>query len=179
MGRSPVRWYFNGGPKVSLWLSGKGRLEYADDEIGNDQGMVVQNYRVVFNRRKAIENQGEKYFVYEGNRLQYALTAGGGFYLDLANGARLMVDARYNWGHSNMGFNEDFNDANGTLTINPPIIPENGYQENYEYTHNTFSISLAYMFEYNTQLKRKGGSTSSESKATKKAAKSKKKSAGN
>ncbi len=175
MGKSPVHWYVNGGPKVSFWMSGRGNLAYADDEGGPD-GFTRHEYKVVWRRSKAGEGGDPPYHVYEANRLQYALTAGGGFYLDLANGARVMVDFRYNWGHSNMGFNRDYNEPEGTLTINPPNIPLSGYQENYEYTHNTVSVSIAYMFEYNTQLKRKGGSTSGESKKTKKSAKSKKKS---
>lgn len=175
MGHAPVHWYLNAGPKVSFWLSGNGVLEYADDEAGNEQGIVREDYKVVFNRSKAGLDEGP-YFIYEANRIQYSLTAGGGFYLDLANGGRLMVDFRYNWGHSNMGFNEDVNVKNGTLNINGDFAPENGYFENYEFSNTTLSFSLAYMFEYNTQLKRKGGSTSGESKKTKKSAKQKKKS---
>ena len=78
-----------------------------------------------------------------------------------------------------MGFNVSTQNTDGRTILvgNNSNIPEGGYQENYEYTHNTLSVSLAYMFEYNTQLKRKGGSTSSASKKTKKSAKAKKKSA--
>lgn len=176
MGHTPVHWYLNAGPKVSLWLNGKGNIKYADDEAGGLDGIVDVDYKIVYSSGKA---QGTEKFAYvdRANRIQYALTAGGGFYLDLANGARMMFDARYNWGHSNMGFNTDVNDARGALLVGSQIdIPRSGYQENYEYTHNTLSFSIAYMFEYNTQLKRKGGSTSKDSKNTKKSAKAKKKS---
>ena len=87
-----------------------------------------------------------------------------------------MVDFRYNWGHSNMAFNFDptIDDIRYVRTGIGSDVPEGAYQENYEYTNNTISISLAYMFEYNTDFKRKGSSTSDESKKTKKDAKKKK-----
>lgn len=175
MGHSPVHWYLNAGPKVSFWLGGNGNITYEDDE-GNFEGFEIIDYKVAFNKKNA--SKGTAFLVNDPNRLQYALTAGGGFYLDLANGARVMVDFRYNWGHSNMGFNVDVNEAGQTLLVGStsPEIPENGYQENYEYTHNTLSLSIAYMFEYNTDLKRKGGSTIRASRNTKKSTKAKKKS---
>ena len=172
MGHSPVHWYVNGGPKLSLWLGGNGRLKYSDDEAANPNssgvfdGIEHVNYTIAFNSGEATGVLNDTYFVDEPNRIQYALVIGGGFYLDLANGARLMIDGRYNWGHSNMAFNQDPNVAssNSIIAGSPENIPERGYQENYEYTTNTISISIAYMYEYNAQLKRKGGSTNSESR---------------
>ena len=177
MGHAPVHWYLNGGPKVSLWLGGRGDLAYSNDESANPDGIDRVNYKIVFKRRNAEGFDGGSYFVNEANRIQYSLTAGGGFYLDLANGARLMFDARYNWGHSNMGFNVNPQQTDGKTILvgNTTNIPTSGYQENYEYSHNTLSFSVAYMFEYNTDFKRKGSSTSSEAKKTKKSANKKKK----
>ncbi len=180
MGHTPVHWYVNGGPKLSLWLGGRGELansifeEFESNKL-NDQGYF--EYKIAFDRDKAGGIDNGVYYVNEANRLQYSLTVGGGFYLDLANGARLMVDARYNWGHSNMGFNlnPQESDTRSILVGNTTNIPQSGYQENYEYSHNTVSFSLAYMFEYNTELKRKGSSTSADAKKTKKAARKKQK----
>jgi len=180
MGRSPVHWYVNGGPKISLWLGGKGELANSDfDEFElnklNKDGYF--EYKMAFDRSKAEGLDNGVYYVNEANRFQYSLTIGGGFYLDLANGARLMFDARYNWGHSNMGFNVDPQEpGRGTILVgNSTNIPTSGYQENYEFSNNTMSFSIAYMFEYNTELKRKGSSTSAESQKTKKSVKKKRK----
>lgn len=180
MGHSPVHWYVNGGPKISLWLGGKGELangdfdEFEEDKLNKDG---YYEYKVAFDRSKAEGLDNGVYYVNEANRFQYSLTVGGGFYLDLANGARLMFDARYNWGHSNMGFNVDPQQpGRGTILVgNSTNIPTSGYQENYEFSNNTMSFSVAYMFEYNTQLKRKGSSTSAESQKTKKSVKKKRK----
>ena len=177
MGHAPVHWYVNGGPKISLWLGGKGHFAHSYDEAIDGSGVRSVDYKIVFNRSKANGFDDGTFFVNEANRIQYALTVGGGFYLDLANGARMMFDARYNWGHSNMGFNLDPIIPNDkTILVGAGTdIPERGYQENYEYSHNTLSFSMAYMFEYNINFKRKGSSTSSESKKTKKSAQKKKK----
>jgi len=176
MGHQPVHWYLNAGPKVSYWMGGSGIFEYGNDESININGIDKVDYKVSFQRADAQGIDNGVYFVSEANRIQYSLTAGGGFYLDLANGARLMVDFRYNWGHSNMAFNFDAtnDDDRFVRTGIGSDVPEGAYQENYEYTNNTMSFSLAYMFEYNTDFKRKGSSTSDESKKTKKDAKKKK-----
>jgi hypothetical protein len=180
MGHSPVHWYVNGGPKLSLWLGGKGEFAngiFDEFEAGklNNQGYF--EYKMAFDRSKAEGINNGVYYINEANRIQYSLTVGGGFYLDLANGARLMFDARYNWGHSNMGFNVD-PQAPGQATMlvgNSTNIPSGGYQENYEFSNNTMSFSIGYMFEYNTELKRKGSSTNSDAQRTKKATQKKKK----
>ena len=173
MGHQPVHWYVNGGPKLSIWTGGTGTFEYGNDESLNPDGIDKVDYDVVFTRSDAQGIANNQYFVNESNRLQYALTIGGGFYLDLANGARAMFDFRYNWGHSNMGFNDDVQLSDGRTIQEGDNIPQNGYQENYEYTHNTFSFSVAYMFEYSAELKRQGNSTSSESRESRKKAKKK------
>ena len=173
MGHLSVHWYLNGGPKLSLWTGGSGTFEYADDGTARSNGIEKIDYTVVFRRSDAQGINNGQYFVNEFNRIQYSLTVGGGFYLDLANGARVMFDFRYNWGHSNIGFNDDIEIADGRTIQEGSDFPQNGYQENYEYTHNTLSFSVAYLFEYSADLKRKGGSTSSVSKEYKKKAKKK------
>ncbi|MCP4458702.1 MAG: PorT family protein [Cytophagales bacterium] len=175
MGHNPVHWYLNGGPKISYWVGGEGVFQYGDDNSFNLDGIEKVDYKVAFTKSDAQGIDNGVYFINEANRVQYSLTVGGGFYLDLANGARAMFDFRYNWGHSNMGFNVDLESNDGRIILvgNEGNIPESGYRENYEYTHNTISLSVAYMFEYNTDFKRKGSSTSSESKATKKSTKKK------
>ncbi len=178
MGHTPVHWYLNGGPKLSLWLGGKGYLEYSDDESINIDGIERIDYKIGFDPSKADGISNGVFLVNEPNRIQYSLTVGGGFYLDLANGARVMVDGRFNWGHSNMGFNLGVDEDGASKAIlvgSANNIPVAGYQENYEYSHTNLSVSVAYMFEYNTQLKRKGGSTVDASNKNKKAVKKKKK----
>ncbi len=143
LNQGAVHYYVNGGPKISYWMSGNGYIDL--DEFLDDSVDPI-DYTVVFNpEKKTRENQ---LALPGANRFQYALTVGGGTYIDLAAGGRLEVDFRYSFGHSNMGFN-----------INPDVTFTD-YYENLKYRNNMLSVSIAYMLEYNAQLKRKGASTS-------------------
>lgn len=144
--RGPVHYYVNGGPKISYWMSGNGFIDL--DEFLDDSVDPI-DYNIVFREsKKTRENQ----LAFPGaNRLQYALTAGAGAYLDLAAGGRLEIDFRYSFGHSNMGFN------------NNPDLRFSEYYDNLRFRNNMLSIAIAYMLEYNAQLKRKGASTNSKS----------------
>jgi len=62
---------------------------------------------------------------------------------------RIMLDLRYSFGHSNMAFNRG-SDL-GQLFA---------YDENLEYTHQMMMVSVAYLFGYDIQAKKKGKSTS-------------------
>ena len=146
MGHSPLHWYLNAGPKISLWMSGSGYLEI-DGELFRDplspDGITRQNYKVVFSRQEGVVNpflDESSYFVYRANRIQYSLSTGGGFYVDLSNGKRLMFDFRYNWGHSNMGINPESTQQDGTLNFSGELAPDEGYFENYEFRNNTFAF---------------------------------------
>lgn len=150
-GRAPFHYYLNGGPKISYWLSGSGKLTDLEEFIEFQNADYVLDYEIVFKSKNERppndEGNNARLHLENGNRLQYALTLGGGAYFDISNGARIMLDFRYSFGHSNMGFND-----NTAFTFDD-------YEENFEYTHDMLSISVAYMFEYNAQLQRKGKST--------------------
>ncbi|MBV6646884.1 MAG: PorT family protein [Cyclobacteriaceae bacterium] len=145
----PYQFYVNGGPRISYWLAGK--VEYASDAEWEEPFGTghVERYKIAFN--EASGGSDDKKGLERANRIQYALSAGFGVNLDLRNESRLMLDFRYVFGHSNMGFN-----GSQELSFNT-------YAENVEYTHNTLSISVGYMIEYNEDLKRKGKSTNKES----------------
>ena len=145
-GKAPYIFYLNGGTKLSYWLYGNGTLENSFLEEAENP---VKEYKLAFGGEATAD---QKRLVLERpNRLQYSLIAGGGVYFDLRNSARIMLDFRYSFGHSNMGFNGsenfDFED----------------YVEDFEYRHNVLSISLGYMFEYNASLQRKGKSSNKQS----------------
>ena len=145
-GRAPYMFYLNGGTKLSYWLYSNGTLENAFLQEAENPTL---DYRMVFGEETT--GQFDELSLERPNRLQYALIVGGGVYFDMRNEARIMLDIRYSFGHSNMGFNGstdfDFED----------------YIENFEYRHNALSVSVGYLFEYNAQLRRKGRSTNRES----------------
>ncbi len=151
-GKGATHYYLSGGPKLQMWLGGQGTIDSGDGEFFEED---KEWNRLVFNQNKS--NISEKvYAVPEAKRFQYALVLGGGVYFDLYFGGRLLLDAKYAFGHSNMGFN---NNQDFTFLE---------YTENFEYRSNTLSISLAYLFEYDMLESRKGMSTIKASNKKKK-----------
>lgn len=163
LGSVPFHYYVNGGPRLSYWIAGKGTHELEEfeefppitDEDGNP---LPVNYKITFNSDNATPDDPTSAFVDKPNRLQFGLTLGAGIYFDLQSGGRLQLDLRMNWVHSNMGTNSQ-NDLN---------LVRDAYRENLEYFHNISSVSVAYLFGYNSDLKRKGRSTIKESNKKKK-----------
>ncbi len=152
-GSEPVYFYVAGGPKLSYWLGGTGEILL--DEF-NEAKTVVDPipYSVKFKQ----ENGGDfdRRSVVEANRVQYGLQVSAGMYFDVVTGGRILVDLRYSFGHSNMGFNDNADYKFVT------------YEENFEFRNYTLSATLAYLFEYNAALQRKGSSTNKNSKKVKK-----------
>ncbi len=153
LGRVPFHYYINGGPKLSYWLSGNGVVlldEFKEFRRDPTTGEALPfKYKVSF--RSAGGLQEGKAHIERAERLKFGIVVGGGGFFDLENGARLMVDLRYNWGHSNLAFNYARD------------LSFDSYRENLEYTHNIASISVGYLFAYNSSFKRKGKSTNRES----------------
>lgn len=165
LGKLPFHYYVNGGPKISYWLASKGSffLESFEEAVildpitGENLEPGPLEYKVTFNKDK--DNGEDIIFMKQPNRLQFGLTAGAGAFFDLATGARLMVDFRYTFGHSNLGFDTPGDGFS---------YPDDSYVESFEYTLNTASVSIGYLFGYNSEFKRKGRSTDKESNKRKK-----------
>jgi len=164
LGRIPFHYYINGGPRISFWLGGKGKvlLEEFDEfpPVGIDENgdALPAEYNVSFKESKALETDNLSFaYIDNPNRLQFGLTVGGGLFFDIQGGSRLQVDLRYTWVHSNMGTNS----SRDSLIFDD-------YRENFEYYHGIATLGVAYMFDYNSRLRRKGKSTAEESDKKKK-----------
>lgn len=168
LGRGAFKYYVNGGPRLSYWLGGSGSNDleanrqnggFVDDE-GNPLP-TEQEFKLTFNSAKEEDRTVE--LVKDPNRLQFGLAVGGGMLFDLANGSRLMLDLRYTWSHSNMAQNSSL-DGN----VYGSVGDEEYYRENWEYSRNYAAISIGYLIGYNSDLKRKGKSSNTESNKKKK-----------
>lgn len=163
LGRVPFHYYVNGGPRLAYWLGGNGKIfleEFVENLPDPDNiEEAIKPYTITFNSDKALEGNRSNALVRNPNRLQFGLTVGTGMYFDLANGTRLQIDGRYTWVHSNMATNSGSGDTN---------FGGENYRENFEYYHNVATVGIAYLFGYNSELKRKGKSTSKESNKKKK-----------
>jgi len=149
-GGEPVHFYIAGGPVLSYWLGGSGKL-YA---VENQEFGQWEPYKFVFKQSKSSDTQRA---VVRPNRVQYGLQVSTGTYFDLQSGGRLLFDLRYVFGHSNMAFN-----GNTDFKVSPY------YHENFKFRNNTLSLSLSYLFMYDVQLQRKGMSTIDDSNQRKK-----------
>ncbi len=147
-GHQPIHYYVDGGIKLKFWVGGKGKMDSGVPEFGEGPDDIK---KIVFRQSKSNTIEGT-YAVQEANIVQFGLSVGGGIYLDLVTNGRLLLDAKYTFGHSNMGFNgnQDFIKA--------------GYTERFTYRANTVSLSLAYLFEFDQKLQKKGSSTSNVGK---------------
>lgn len=147
-GTDPFHVYISGGPKLSYWLGGSGKI-YLDEflEFGDGE---TRHYDIVFRQSKS-GSDITKMAVVEANRIQYSLQVATGFYFDLIEAGRIMVDFRYSFGHSNVGFN-----GNSDFQFD-------SYEENFRFRNNMASISVAYLFEYDAKGRVRGMSTIKES----------------
>tara|TARA_X000001036_G_C20678666_1_gene805124 strand:+ start:91 stop:891 length:801 start_codon:yes stop_codon:yes gene_type:complete len=141
---SPQSFYVSAGIKLNYWLAGTGTMYTTD--IGNNTGGAAIDYTIVFNESNPSQNQKS---IVDANRLQYGLSAGAGFYLDVFRGDRMLFDFRYNFTHSNLGFNGVSSDFENMLS----------YYENFEYRNHSITVSVGYLLYYDSQLKRKGSSS--------------------
>ena len=139
---SPVMFYLNGGVKLSYWISGNGHLGGHFLEEG---AFPTRDYKVIFEEQESFDNT--RPYLENPNRFQYSLVLGTGMYFHIVNNSHIMVDLRYSFGHSNMGSNGSFDFDFDT------------YEENFEYRHNTLSLSLGYMLELNVESLMRGKST--------------------
>ena len=148
---APLSFYVNAGIKLNYWLAATGTMYTTD--IGNIWGESI-DYTVVFDEVNSSQKQKS---IIDANRMQYGLSVGAGFYLDVLGGDRMLIDFRYNYSHSNLGFNGLSNDFENMLS----------YYENFEYRNHSLTVSVGYLLFYSSQLKRKGSSSIKQKKQKK------------
>mgnify|MGYP003625947760 FL=1 len=147
-----LKWYVNAGPALSYWVYGNGQI--SSSEL--DEGKVgTVNYHYDFTKYDTPRPDERDYPIANGiievpnaNRLQVGLSFGGGFEFPVLEDQIVQLDFRYNMGHTNIGEKED------------NFFGLNKYKENFEGSNRNVEISLAFLLDYNTQLRKKGRSTS-------------------
>lgn len=147
-----LKWYINAGPALSYNLYSHGQI--SSSEL--DEGKVgTVNYRYDFTKYDQPLPEEREYPIADGiiqvpnaNRLQVGLNFGFGLEFPVLDEQIVQLDFRYNMGHTNIGEKED------------NFIGLNNYRENFEGANRTLEVSLAFLLDYNTQLRKKGKSTS-------------------
>jgi len=143
------KWYINAGPNTSYWLGGSGVIK-AGDLIEN--GIPELKYKIAFGSRPD-HNNPDILYIKDAKRLQFGMNVGAGILLEPANKQKVMIDFRYEIGHTRIGNAES----------SQFLIPSD-YQDNLTARNKGFRLSLIYLFEFSSDRKElnKGKSTFKE-----------------
>lgn len=131
IGDRSFKWYVGAGPNVNFWLGGKGLLKSVELKEENIEEL---NYKIIFDEIPANPEYGGLYLL-EANKLQVGLILSTGIVLEPAPGQSLMIDFRYEWGHSYMA-KEEGKFAN--------II---AYRDDLRARNQAIMVSVAYVFD--------------------------------
>ncbi|MFZ5970324.1 MAG: porin family protein [Bacteroidota bacterium] len=143
------KWYFGLGPHVSYWLGGKGTLQ------NTQLSEILVNeiaYRVVFDQTFYADNEMN---VTDPNRVQLGLNLSAGFVFEPLGFQKIMVNLRYEVGHSYFSRNEE---VGGTFN------QTNEYVDDLRTRNQGFRLSLAYLVDLKTAERKKGKSTIKQKK---------------
>jgi hypothetical protein len=137
--------YFLGiGPNVSYWLGGKGKLY--NSEL-NELVMPELDYKILFKKDETTLKENEMN-VGTPNRFQLGLALTAGIEFEPNGLNRVMLNVRYELGHSYLSKNSDGVFANNL-----------NYQEPLQTRNQGFRISLAYLIDLKVEQRKKGRST--------------------
>ena len=138
----PADWFFNIGPEVSYWLSGKGNFS---------AGGAPYPYRIEFDK---VPDGDLKYLYYnDANRLFFALVVGVGFKAPLKNSTSITTELRFVSGHTNIGNNHY------TYAPREWYASLLNYNDTMKMNLKLISLSVAYTYDFDKQESRKGKST--------------------
>jgi hypothetical protein len=103
------KYYAGAGPIFSYWLGGRGKI-FNDEFEDNQKG--EQKYRVLFGTRDPEFQTPDEVYIEDAKRLQVGFAIGGGILTEPDAKRRIMVDVRFEYGHSWLSKNprafEDF-----------------------------------------------------------------------
>lgn len=137
-GSSKLRWHINMGPAISLWLSGEGDFfshQLAQNAADPIRYTFVRNEEAPDNNSNRIPLDTEK-----DNILHAGLMLGTGVSFHFSRHLLSMVEIRYYYGQSYLGYNpEKITDDN---TNNERIGRLPGFVENFENSLRNWSLSF-------------------------------------
>jgi hypothetical protein len=138
-GMRKFQWYAGAGPLFSYWLGGKGKIN--SDEFAENNFEPFE-YHIRFGERG--EDIGETNIIYmkEVKRLQLGFNFGGGIMLEPSEKNKIMVDLRFEFGHTWIG----------TPTSADYVLPVT-YDDNLKARNMGLRFSLMYLIQTNLDKK--------------------------
>lgn len=137
------KWYFGAGPNLSYWLSGKGSFSSSPLMESNIDRL---DYDIVF-RKDAEELAMDEMTIEDPNRIQLGLNLATGIVFEPMENQKLMLNVRYEIGHSYMSRTSDGVFA-ATFERDDMRIRSHGLR-----------LSLSYMIDLRIENRKKGKST--------------------
>ena len=134
----PADWYFNVGPNISYWLSGKGTI----GSITNDG----TKYKVVFNEPADL-GDFKTIYLNDINRWLFGVNVGVGMHAPITKTQRVSIEARFMWGHTYYGAK---NSASYSWV---------SFEDNLKANEKFLSLTAAYTFDFDLQKAKAGHST--------------------
>ena len=127
------KWYLGAGPIFSYWLGGSGTVNNSELPENN---MAPINYKLKFGTRGEDRRELDVVYVSDANRLQVGFTFGGGIMLEPSSGQKVMLDLRFESGHSWLG----------KATSTDYVLPAT-YNDNLKSSNVGLRFSVIYLWE--------------------------------
>ena len=134
-----TNWFFNIGPNVNYWISGKGRID-------TDNG-ITQHYTIVFDKTPGIEY--DKMYMNDVNRWLFGLNIGIGFNATTLKNQKIVTELRMTWGQTYLG-------KSNSASLNLPIFQTE--QQSMKFNLKVINLSVAYIFDKDIRKAKKGKS---------------------
>lgn len=143
-GNKQFKYYLGLGPNISYWLGGKGKYYNTDlSELGE---VSDRAYTIKFGKAPE-DTERDEMTVQNANRIMLGLNLGGGFEFEPLGFQKIMLTARYEFGHSFFS-----RSSNG-------IFSDAYYQDVLRARNHGLRITLAYLIDLRTEDRKKGKST--------------------
>ena len=140
----PAEWFFNIGPEVAYWLSGKGYFT-------GPEGGLKYPYEIEFDR---VPDGDMGYLYYNSaNRWFFGLVLGVGVKAPLRNKTAISAELRFTSGHTNLGVNKY------EYPVREWYASLLNYNDTMRMNMKTISLSVAYTYDFDKVEARKGKST--------------------
>ena len=126
------KWIVGAGPNMNWWIAGNGRLKSVELE---EMNIAVSRYKVAFQPYDEGNGESNTLYVGEPNRLQLGLNFTGGILIEPGGGHNLLVEFRFDWGHSYLAKSSG---------IFEDVI---AYEDDLRGRPNAIQLSVTYLFD--------------------------------
>jgi Outer membrane protein beta-barrel domain len=150
------KWFIGGGPTISYWLGGKGKLQSSN--VKEDLQMKNMAYKINF-RSDSIQNLTDitKMYVTNPNRLQFAINITGGIALEPVGFQKIVIAAHLELGQTFM--------SKGNSGYFPGSKVDH---DELKAKYHSLRFSVSYLFDTKIEKSKQGKSTIKNKGASKK-----------